>query len=381
MQPQEKANGKVVALCGTRGVPANYGGFETAVDQISRRFVKRGCDCVVFCRISSAKEMPKRHDGRRLIYVKGSSKRTLDTFFSSFQTGWHLLRNRRAFGYVFWFNNANLPGILLTLLAGIPTSVNTDGLEWRRSKWPWPFKAYYFFSSFLISRLCSSLISDSRAIQAYYRRVFFRDTEFVPYGVTNMPAISSEKKAAVLKRYGLREGRYFLQITRFERDNLPLTTARAFRASGLAREGFKLLLVGFQHETPYSQQVKAMSHEEGILVVDALYDAEILAVLRMNCFCYVHGNHVGGTNPALLEAMAGSPRVLAIEGPFSRELLGETGYFFTPGDLITAIRDILSSPDRSADMRKRVRFYDWDSVTESYLRLANGQPAAYAPPD
>lgn len=372
------ARAKTVVFCGTRGVPARYGGFETAVDEISRRFVEGGYDCVVFCRKSSREETPKSHEGRRLVYVEGSMVRALDTFASAWQTGWHLLRHRKEYDHVFWFNNANLPGILLTLLARIPMHVNTDGLEWRRAKWRGPFKAYYVISSFLISRLCKGLISDSKAIQSYYRRVFFRDTELVPYGVPEMPLVSREKETAVLKRYGLEAGRYFLQITRFEPDNLPLNTATAFRDAGLARDEMKLLLVGYQHETPYAQQIKALSDRDGIVVADAVYDAEALAVLRRNCFCYIHGNSVGGTNPALLEAMASCPRVLAIEGPFSREVLGEVGRFFEPGGMTKAFREALQYSDQSQAMHERVRSrYRWGAVAESYMRLAQGRPAGY----
>lgn len=374
-----REDSRVIAFCGTRGVPANYGGFETAVDEISRRFVKRGQDCVVFCRTSTRDKMPESHKGRRLVYVKGSSVRALDTFISSFQTGWHLLRHRGEYNHVFWFNNANLPGILLTLLARIPTSVNTDGLEWRRAKWRWPFKVYYFLSSYAISRLCRSLISDSRAIQSYYKITFWKDTQFVPYGIPDVPEVSAEKASATLKRYGLVPKRYFLQITRFEPDNLPLDTARAFHASGLAKDGFKLLLVGYQHATPYALQVKAMSNVDSIVVADAVYDAEILTALRSNCFCYVHGNSVGGTNPALLEAIANCPRVLAIDGPFSQELLGDTGYFFTVEDMASTFRNARNYPDRSADMLERVRArYDWNAVVASYARLAEGKSADYS---
>jgi len=176
-------NGAVVAFCGTRGVPACYGGFETAVDEISRRFAERGYDCVIFCRLSSGGRVVDRSEGRQLVYVRGSSRRSLETFVSSIQTGAHLLRYRRCYNHVFWFNNANLPGILLTRLARIPFSVNLDGLEWRRAKWSLPFKAYYFLSSFLILRLGGTLISDPLAIRSYYRETFRRETEFIPYGV------------------------------------------------------------------------------------------------------------------------------------------------------------------------------------------------------
>ncbi len=372
-------NGRMVAFCGTRGVPANYGGFETAVDEISQRFVENGYACAVFCRESSSDEMLEYHEGRRLIYVNGSSHRALDTFVSAFQTGCHLLRNRKDYGHVFWFNNANLPGILLTLLARIPTSVNTDGMEWRRAKWRWPFKAYYLLASFLISLLCRGVISDSKAMQSFYKKAFGRDTEFVPYGVPRTPVVSPHEEPEILESYGVAPGRYFLQITRFEPDNLPLHAARAFKAARLAEDGFKLLLIGYKHGSSYAEEIKSMSGESGIMVAGAVYDPKVLSVLRENCFCYVHGNSVGGTNPALLEAMATCPRVLAIEGPFSREVLGDEGRYFAPDAMVGALREAVSYPENSAAMRERVRSrYQWSAVARSYINLAEGMPANYS---
>jgi len=380
MSAHNGVNNKTVAFCGTRGLPANYGGFETAVDEISKHFAESGYDCVVFCWESSGSQALKYHEGRRLAYVKGSSRRSLDTFFSAFQTGWQLLRNRKVYDHVFWFNNANFPGIMLTLLAGIPMSINTDGMEWRRAKWKWPFKVYYLLSSLLISLLCTSVISDSKAMQSFYRRAFLKDTQFVPYGIPRAPEIPPDRAPTVLGSYGVTPGRYFLQITRFEPDNLPLDIATAFKTAALEDEGFRFLLVGYQHPTPYAQWIKEMSGEDGILIANAVYDAEILRILRMNCFCYVHGNSVGGTNPALLEAMANCPRVLAIEGPFSREVLGDEGWYFAPHGLEASLRSVLDRPDRSAAMSQRARSrYDWDSVARSYMRLAEGQPADYLP--
>ena len=372
--------GKRIVFCGTRGVPAEYGGFETAVDEISRRFVKNGYDCTVVCRKSSGGEAPAEHEGRKLVYVEGSTSAKLDTFVSSFQTGWHLLLHRCEYDHAFWFNNANLPGILLTLLARIPTSVNTDGMEWRRAKWSLPFKAYYFLASFLVARLCRSVISDSEAMQAFYKDTFGKHTELVPYGIPQQRTVSPERQKEILEEYGLEAGRYFLQITRFEPDNLPLESAVAFRAGGLAKEGFELLLVGYQRDTPYARRIEALSGRDGIRVAGAVYDPEVVVTLRENCFSYIHGNSVGGTNPALLEAMATCPRVLAVDVPFSREMLGETGYFFRLEDMVETFRQVLDRPDGSEALRKRVRSrYQWDAVAEGYMRLVEKLPADYSP--
>lgn len=374
-----------IAFCGTRGLPANYGGFETAVDEITRRFIRKGYPCDVFCRESSSSELLDSHEDRRLVYVSGSRFRQLDTFMSSIQTGWHLWRHRRRYKYVFWFNNANFPGILITILAGIPTSVNTDGLEWRRAKWSLPFKAYYFLSSFLICRLCKTLIADSRAIQAYYKKLFSKATEFIPYGTPSTAPfefLDNGTHKAILAKHGLVEGRYFLQITRFEPDNLPLEVAEGFRKSGLWKDGFKMVLVGYKDATAYASKIKSLAGQDGVVVMDAIYDPQVLFVLRRNCFCYVHGNSVGGTNPALLEAMATCPRIMAVNGPFSREVLGELGLFFDHHDILSSFKSALSLGDQSLPLRQRVSsLYRWDEVAESYVRLAKGGSAAYQWPD
>jgi len=367
-----------IAFCGTRGVPANYGGFETAVDEISCRFVTHGYNCEVFCRLSSSDKPLERHQGRRLVYVRGSNNRKLDTFVSSIQTGWYLWRHRKRYAHVLWFNNANFPGILLTRLARIPMSVNTDGLEWRRAKWSWPFKVYYFSSSFLVSRFCRSLVSDSHALQSYYHRRFFKKTSFIPYGVPDTPAVPESRQIEILKRFDLEKNRYFLQITRIEPDNLPLQVASAFQDSGLGDKGFKMVFVGYKDPTPYAQQLIAYDGRYGIQVRDALYDQETLYVLRKHCYCYVHGNSVGGTNPALLEAMAVCHRVMAINCEFSREVLGDMGLFFDPANIASAFHAAVRLEEHSTDMQRRIsRRYQWDDVVDSYMRLAERKPANY----
>ncbi len=369
-----------VAFCGTRGLPANYGGFETAVDQISRRFTDSGIACEVFCRKSSSENDPDAHDGRHLTYVRGCRNRSLETFVTAFQTGWHLWRNRKKYSHVFWFNNANLPGIIMTRLAGMPMSVNTDGLEWRRAKWSWPFKAYYYLASFLIGLVCPTLISDSLGIQSYYRRHFLRKTCFIPYGSPTGPRVSEYDEHRILTRLGLEPGKYFLQITRVEPDNLPVEVAQAFHDSELCRRGYQMVFVGYKDATPYARRLIAFSGTSNILVQEAIYDPEVLAVLRKNCYCYVHGNSVGGTNPALLEAMATCPRIMAIDSEFSREVLGPEGVYFPVDDIAGVLKDTCGREDQSTMLKQRVSSrYQWHAVAESYMQLSVGLPAVYAP--
>ena len=369
-----------IAFAGTRGVPANYGGFETAVDEITRRIVRSGCRIEVFCRSQASHDMPGQDQGRNLVYVKGSHLSKLDTFVSSIQTGRHLWRHRRQYRYVFWFNNANLPGILMTWLARIPMAVNTDGLEWRRKKWSWPFKAYYYLATMVVTLLHSALISDSHAIQSFYRKRFGRKTSFIPYGTPSSPEPSEDRMIEILTGLNLTAGKYFLQITRIEPDNLPLKIAYGFHQAEMARRGYKLIVVGYKDATTYAQQLVAYDGRGGIRIKNAIYDQDVLYTLRRNCYCYVHGNSVGGTNPALLEAMATCPRIVAIDCEFSREVMGGSGLYFDPEAIADTLGASLSLEDQSEIMRHRIASaYRWPDVARSYLNLAEGRPADYLP--
>lgn len=369
MSTPEKARGDLVAFCGTRGLPARYGGFETAVEAITKHLVADGYRCEVFCRQSSATDAapPASLDGRLLAYVAGSRRATLDTFVSSFQTGLALFRNRRAYAHVFWFNNANLPGIAITKCLGIPMSVNTDGLEWRRAKWSMPFKAYYILSSALICALCNDLISDSKAIQAFYRRRFRKRTTFIPYGVPPFVDVPPAREAGILEKLELTSGKYFLQITRVEPDNLPVEIALAFQQSSLHENGYEFLSVGYSSDTPYARRLMAQDGNRGVRVHKAIYDAEVLQVLRRHCRAYLHGNSVGGTNPALLEAMILCPRVAAVDCEFNREVLSDAGWFFTVETAAGVIRECATAPSRAPQMTERIdRNYQWPEVARAY---------------
>lgn len=367
-----------VAFCGTRGLPANYGGFETAVDEISKRMALNGIHCDVFCRVSEDEERLEDFGGRTLIYIRGSRYAKLDTVVSSLTTAIYIIKNRNKYDHILWFNNANIPGIVLSLLAGQEISVNTDGLEWRRAKWSPPFKLYYYLCSWFASKICKRLISDSKSIAKFYDTKFGKTTFFIPYGCPERLHVTKSRELEILQTIGVTSGKYLLQITRFEPDNLPLEAANGFLASNLPELGYKLLLVGLKNNTAYTEKIVELTSNPNVLVLPATYEQDVLVTLRRNCACYVHGNSVGGTNPALLEAMADAPRIVAIDGPFSREVLGEGGTFFEIGSVPSSLEDAISRPIQDAYFEKRVRkLYQWDAVARCYQQLACGENPNY----
>jgi len=375
---KRRRNRKLVAFCGTRGLPANYGGFETAIDHITRYMLQAGMECDVFCRRSGGRDEIEEYNGCRLHYVNGSRYRKLDTFVSAIQTGLQIWRRRKEYSCVMWFNNANLPGILITALSRVPMVVNTDGLEWRREKWSLPFKAYYYLSSWIVTLLGARLVSDSHGIRDYYANEFAARSEFIPYGAPEELRVPDARQKEVLRSYGLESGKYFLQITRLEPDNLPLDVAHSFVESKLEDEGYRCLFIGYKQPTSYARKLKELDGRHGILVHEACYDQEVLYTLRRHCLCYVHGNSVGGTNPALLEAMSVCPRIAAIDIDFSQEVLGPFGLRFTRRNLAQVLRRAVTSADQSSGMQARIEArYRWDEVSRSYGRLADGMSADY----
>ncbi|SDX31442.1 DUF1972 domain-containing protein [Paenibacillus sp. PDC88] len=369
---------KKIGYCGTRGLPANYGGFETAVEKITENLNSQDIENIIFCRSNEPFKQSVTYGNSKLLYIKGSKSRILDTFITSFRTGKYILSHRNEFDFVFWFNNANLPGILMTRLSGIPMAVNTDGLEWRRAKWSLPFKLYYFLSSFLISIMCKNLISDSEAIQNYYKSVFKKNTIFIPYGAPKQLEVSTSVSREVLKKYDLITDKYFIQITRFEPDNLPLEIIKGFQKSELYKKGYKFVLVGYKGGTDYSEKIMNYHNNAGVIILPANYDQEELAVLRSEAFAYVHGNSVGGTNPALLEAMAYCKRIIAIDGPFSSEVLGSAGMLFNRDRIDEAFLNSLNTPNQLSITRMRLNErYSWSAVSEAYFNVANSTFTQY----
>jgi glycosyltransferase involved in cell wall biosynthesis len=160
---------------------------------------------------------------------------------------------------------------------------------------------------------------------------------------------------------------------------LPLEIAQGFLECGLTESGYQYVAVGFRGDSSYALACSHLTEQEnGVRVLPAIYDPQVLFTLRMNCFAYVHGNSVGGTNPALLEAMATCPRILAIDVPFSREVLAGAGWYFTEGAIAAAFRQIAGQPEQRGAYLRRAGWYDWDAVASAYMQIVDGKIPSYA---
>jgi glycosyltransferase involved in cell wall biosynthesis len=208
-----------VAILGTRGIPASYGGFETFAEEFSTRLAARGHDVTVYCRNRPPEPLWR---GVRLHYLPTIRHKYFDTLAHTFVSTLHLLWNPQ--DAALYCNGANALFTALPRLFGIPVALNVDGLERLRRKWNRLAKAWYLISERLATFCPTAVVTDARTIQDYYRKRYAKASVFIPYGAATGKVSSAE----ALGKLGLQPGRYFLYVSRMEPENHPLEVREAF---------------------------------------------------------------------------------------------------------------------------------------------------------
>ncbi len=356
-----------VALLGSRGIPASYGGYETLMEELAPRLVARGFDVTVYGRSHYTPKGLTCHLGARLVVLPTIRSKHLDTPVHTFLSCLHA--GREGFDAALVVNSAN--AMFLPLLAGTPVALNVDGIEKRRAKWGAFGRAVYALSERLACFLPDALITDAEVIRSHYLARYGADSTVITYGVDPRPP----KETGVLERLGLTRRRYFLYVSRFEPENNPHRVAAAY-AQVHPGTDFPLVMVG---GAPYAQGFIASftaNADSRILFPGPIY-GEGYRELLANAFAYIHATEVGGTHPALVEAMGYGNCVLLHDTPENREVAGETARRFDarrPLTLTAEIEWALSHPEGVAALREQAAAraaerFSWDSVAERYAAL------------
>jgi len=355
-----------IALIGTRGAPARYGGFETAVEEIGARLADAGHGVVVYCR-NPGQDLT-RHRGMELVNLPALHARGLETLSHSFLSVLH--QQLRPADVAVVFNAANAPLIPILHARRMPVAVNVDGIEWRRSKWgPWA-KRYYQRAEAIAVRTADALIADARGIQEYYRTTYGIESVFIPYGTRVLTPRNDDGLAAL----GLRPHEYHLVVARFEpENNLPIII-RGYRASSARHP---LLVVGdAQRRHPdLDGVVSTADADRRVKFAGPVWDQDLLDGLYLQSGTYIHGHSVGGTNPSLLRAMGAGAPVIAFDVNFNREVLADTGRYFADDATLAALLEGAESDPQDARRLGRAgreragRLYNWDAVAAEYERV------------
>jgi glycosyltransferase involved in cell wall biosynthesis len=354
-----------IAILGTRGIPAQYGGFETFAEELSWRLAERGHQVAVYCRERYREEM---YRGVCLRYLPTIRHKYLDTLAHTCFSTLHLLCHRT--DVALCCNGANAIFTCFPRFFGVPVALNVDGIERKRQKWNRLAKAWYLVSEWLALFCPSTVITDARAIQDYYRRRYRKETVFIPYGAE----VGRVESAEAVVGLGLTPDRYFLYVSRMEPENHPLEVRQAFEQ---VETTLRLALVG---DAPYAREYirRVRDTQDPRVVMPGAVYGRGYQELQSHCFAYIHATEVGGTHPALIEAMGRGALVLYRDTPENTEVAGDAGIPFEPAELTAKLRLALdlSESERDAYRRQameRVREqYSWDAVTDAYEKLLAG---------
>jgi glycosyltransferase involved in cell wall biosynthesis len=351
-----------IAMIGTRGVPAAYGGFETAVDEVGTRLVERGHDVTVYCR------GPKRmgeHKGIHCIMLPAPPIKSLETLA---HTALSILHARRQpFDAVVLFNAGNAP---LLALVNHPVVLHVDGLEWRRGKWGRIGRAYYQICERVAAGSGHDLIADAEGIATYYEARYNVRANVIAYGAP--VRLQAADDTLVLGSLDLDPDGYLLVVARLEPENNVHLVVDAYERSS---RRMPLVVVG---DAPYRSRYlddlrRSLAGTSNVRHLGRVDDQQLLDVLYANAHTYVHGHTVGGTNPSLLRAMGAGAPVIVFDCVFSREVCGDVAlYFSNAAELCLKLDESMgtTSRERGAAARRRVvERYDWDVVTAKYEAL------------
>lgn len=356
-----------IALFGSRGIPARYGGYETLMEELSVRLAEAGHRVTVYCRSHYTSREETEHRGVQLVVLPTLATKYFDTPVHTLLSCCHALTRRYDAALV--VNAANALFVPLLRLGGTPTALHVDGIEKRRAKWGPMGRAVYAVSERLACVVPNRLVSDAEVIQRHYLERYGAASTMITYGVDARPP----KQTGVLDQLGLEPRGYFLYVSRFEPENNPHRIAEAYRrVSG----NQPLVMVG---NAPYADTfIEGFRRDADprVLFPGAIY-GEGYRELLSNALAYVHGTEVGGTHPALVEAMGYGNCLLVNDAPENREVVGDCGLYFhaeDPAEVATAFEQVLADPQRTQELRaaaaeKAAENYSWDHVTTRYDEL------------
>ena len=356
-----------IAILGTRGIPASYGGFETFAEQLSTRLVARGHDVTVYGRAHYVSPRQLEFHGVKLKVLPTIRHKYLDTVVHTLLSAVHAMFGK--FDAVLICNAANSPFVPILRLTGTPVAINVDGLEHQRKKWNWLGRRYYLLAEKLSTILPNVTITDAQVIHDYYRNRYNASSRMIAYG----SEVERRPDRAAVRKWRAEPNRYVLYVSRLEPENNAHLVIEAFKK---VRTAYRLLIVG---DAPYAREyiddLKERARGDKRIVFTGFVFGQDYRALQQNAYCYVHATEVGGTHPALLEAMGYGNCVLTLATPENLEVVGSAGISYQDeADLVDKLQRVLRDGSTVQSYRHRAqnrvqRQYHWEGVVDRYEQL------------
>lgn len=358
-----------IAIMGIRGIPAKYGGFETFAEELAPRLVERGHDVTVYGRKHVITWPESHYKGVRLVVLPTIPTKHLDTPVHTIVSCVHAIGE--GYDAVLVCNAANALFVSLLRMTGTPVALNVDGIERLRKKWGRAGRGWFWMSEYLATKIPTAIVADAGVIQAYYRDKWHAASTMIPYGASTQRA----ETIAALEQFGVTPRDYILVVARLEPENNIDLVIRAFAK---VKTDKRLVVVG---DVPYASEYKQLLHElaaqdDRVIMTGAVY-GDGYREFQSNSYCYIQAADVGGTSPALLEGMAMGGCVVVNGTDQNREVIGDTGWWFSSGDVdefAERLQYLVDNPGEAEAARGRAReridsVYSWPAVTDAYENL------------
>jgi rhamnosyltransferase len=377
---------KRIAIIGSRGIPAKYGGFETFAEGLSTRLVEQGYNVTVSCEYEPPYLRHSNYKSVRLVYFPISPPRnyflrkvyenTSDIYFLS------KLSRRHDIIYFLGIEVGIFCFIPRLLSRTVKLMVNIDGVMWMRGKFSTLEKFLLKLNHYFAIYFADKVIVDAEEMKKFVPRKYYNKTAYISYGIDEDSESGwDDKRVNVLKDIlpAIGPEKYWLVVARLEPENNIHTIVEGFVEANMS---FPLLIIGEFTSNKYREKVQKMITDSGannrIYLLGSIYDQKLLNILRSNCFAYIHGHSVGGTNPSLIEAMIMKNIIVANDNGFNKEVCGEAGlYFKDSSELEKSIIDIESNPQGYVGLKEEAykaakENYSWNKIAQEYDLLFNG---------
>ncbi len=360
----------MLGLYGMTMPKLHFTGFETGFGEIAPRLAAMGHDVVMYCRRGSFPQAMRvaEYKGVRLVYVPSPGGKNFSGLIATFFAVVHALASGRY--EIFFFVNVGMGHhAALCRLFGRKVVMNVNGLDWTRAKWG-PVAKWYFLSAARSAvRFCNELVTDADAMQVFYREQFSKETTMIAYGAH----VQSSENPGLISQFGVEPDGYYLIASRLIPENHGDLITEAFLESGSPR---KLVIAGgANYDSPFHRKIRSFAGDR-VILTGHIDDQEVIRELHCNCFAYLHGHSVGGTNPSLLKAMGYGNCILALDTVFNREVLADTGLFFPreSSALAQLIREVESDPVLVEKLRRLgperiLANYTWEKIASQYDEL------------
>jgi len=359
-----KSSEKQVAIIGTVGIPARYGGFETLAEYLTKKLAQR-YRLTVFCSTKGLREKPGSYNGATLRYI--------DLGANGVQSiPYDIVSTVKALTFADTLLILGVSGCIVLPFVKLVSKkriiVNIDGLEWKRAKWNGPAKRFLKFSEKMAVKYADAVISDNKVIQDYVQEEYGKRSELIAYGADHVRKLPLTDE--VRETYPFLGNPYAFSVCRIEPENNVHMILEAFAEQGT----HPLVFIGNWKRSAYGRELKEKYADAGNLhLLEPVYDQELLDRFRGNCRVYVHGHSAGGTNPSLVEAIQLGLPVFAFDVAYNKETTEYKAFYFASADELvkligTADDEKLAGISASmADVASRR--YSWDVIADAYAAL------------